>query len=385
MKTLCIWVLFLPFTALALDSPVVDIAVNLNGDSTQVILAWTEVAGAEQYCVYSLGPDPFGPAVLIECITQSPFLINSGQQCFFTVRAVAGSDFTTIPAGSFEMGQTGVAEPVHEVTLTHAFYLGTSEVTNSQYLEAVQWAYDLGQVTADATTVTAWDFELLDLDDDDCELTFAEGEFGLRESPSLSAQTAYPAGYDPGGHPVKEVSWYGAACYCDWRSQMEGLPAFYQGDWEQNAGHNPYTAAGYRLPTEAEWEYAARFEDGRNYPWGEAPPACDLANFRDQVSPPVGYCIGWTTATGSCPGGSSELGLVDLAGNLWEWCGDWYGDYPPGVQDDPLGAPGGTGRILRGGSWGYIDFYLAAAYRGAINPDSADNDGGFRCCRTILP
>ncbi len=133
-------------------------------------------------------------------------------------------EMTLIPAGTFTMGQNGTnGVPEHQVTLTRDFYMGTFEVTNGEYREALQWAHDAGYVTASSSTVQAHGFELLDLDDENCELTFNDGLFGLRESPSDYAQNAYPSGYDPVDHPIKEVCWYGAASYCDWRSITGGL------------------------------------------------------------------------------------------------------------------------------------------------------------------
>jgi formylglycine-generating enzyme required for sulfatase activity len=182
----------------------------------------------------------------------------------------------TVPAGVFIMGD-GVAlcgEDEHEVILTRDFYLGQHEVTNQEYLEAVQWAYDHGYVTA----TTSWvqdnldgsNEELLDLDISYSEIQFdGAGTFYLRESPSSYAQNAYPDGYDPSDHPVKVVSWYGSVRYCDWLSLQAGLPRAYadSGDWSCNGG-DPYGAEGYRLPTDAESEYAAQWDDERIYPWG---------------------------------------------------------------------------------------------------------------------
>jgi formylglycine-generating enzyme required for sulfatase activity len=374
---------------LALDAPQLQLYCEPVGDSVNVILSWQEVAGADRYALYSLGDNPYAVGELQEVVEHSPWFFTTGDQQFFYLIALdsltAPPGFILIPAGSFTMGQSGVATPEHQVTLTNAFYLGQHEVDNQQYLEAVQWAYDQGYIAASSSSVEAYGYELLDLDDDDCELIFDNGLFELRESPGPEAQQAYPDGYDPAHHPVKEVSWYGAACYCDWRSEMDGLVPFYLGNWEQTAGHNPYTAGGYRLPTEAEWEYAARYPDDRTYCWGGASPTCNLANFYAQTVPPYEQCIGWTAPVGSCPDGASTLGAFDIAGNLWEWCGDWSGDYSSQPQVDPLGPASSYGRILRGGSWSFNGGYLPAAYRGVIDPDSADDDGGFRLCRTVSP
>jgi formylglycine-generating enzyme required for sulfatase activity len=299
-------------------------------------------------------------------------------------------DMTLIPAGQFMMGQAGVATPEHLVTLTNDFLLGRTEVTNQQYLEALQWAYDHPAqtgVSATASTVTAYGVELLDLDATNyCEIAFNTGtqQFYLvartYNGGTWGPGFAYPGGsYDPGLHPVKEVSWYGAACYCDWRSLMEGLPAYYNGQWSQTPSpNNPYTAAGYRLPTEAEWEFAAQWDDEREYPWGPAAPNCSLANYQ-----PSGYCVGWTTPVGSYPAGASARGLLDMAGNLREWCNDWYASYSAGSVSDPPGPSGGSLRVLRGGSWRNSAAYLRCAYRSNYPPSAAHYHFGFRLCRTL--
>ncbi|MBZ0305608.1 MAG: formylglycine-generating enzyme family protein, partial [Anaerolineae bacterium] len=254
-----------------------------------------------------------------------------------------GDSMIFVPAGSFTMGQVGAAdaEPEHTVTITRDYCLGNYEVTNQEYLDAVQWAYDNGRVTANSAAVQAYGFELLDLDFSACEITFAAGVFSLERTPS-AGNWGYPdAGtYDPANHPVKEVSWYGAACYCDWRSEMEGFHPFYNGNWDQSAGHNPYEAEGYRLPTEAEWEYAARLSAGSTYPWGEQDPTCGLANYFFIDGGIFEFCVGWTSPVGSTPAGVSALGFMDLAGNVMEYTGDWWGSYSGNSQTDPLGPSG---------------------------------------------
>lgn len=292
--------------------------------------------------------------------------------------------FTFIPAGIFMMGSmngNGNEQPVHQVTITHNFYLGTYEVTNQKYLEAVQWAYDNGYVIATNNTVQAFEEELLDLDDEDCEISFSNGvfslEMGTHDLGSYGPGHAYPSGYDPADHPVKEVSWFGAVCYCDWLSMMEGLEPFYNGDWSAETDHNPYEAEGYTLPTEAEWEYAASYNDAGAYPWGdESPTECVHANFS--------YCLGWTAQVGSYPMGNNQLGLQNMSGNVCEWVGDWsnwdYYDYSPGV--DPLGPVDGYERILRGGDWSGTVFHMRCASRYWGYPYHTYYHIGFRVCRS---
>jgi formylglycine-generating enzyme required for sulfatase activity len=294
-----------------------------------------------------------------------------------------------VPAGVFTMGDGAAlcAEDQREVTLTRDFYLGQHEVTNQEYMEAVQWAYDSGYVTA--TTASVQDKldgtteELLDLDSENCEIQFdGAGTFYLRESPSIYAQDAYPGGYDPANHPVKEVTWYGAARYCDWLSLLVGLARAYQhtGNWACNGG-DPYGAEGYRLPTDAEWEYAAQWDDERIYPWGNQVPECGRANFYNND-----FCVGWTVPVGSYPDAPASLGFSDMAGNVAEWCDDWHTcDLGTSPATDPTGPGGGTSRVLRGGAWFSLGDYLRCADRDDIDPSHGDGNFGFRPSRTFSP
>ncbi|MFC1572964.1 formylglycine-generating enzyme family protein [Candidatus Eisenbacteria bacterium] len=309
---------------------------------------------------------------------------------FYAVDTLIAPPMVLVPAGVFIMGDgvawCGVDE--HEVTLTRDFYLGQHEVTNQEYMEALQWAHDQGYVTATTTSVQddldGSTEELLDLDSEWCEIQFdGAGSFYLRESPSSHAQEAYPDGYDPSDHPVKEVSWYGAVRYCDWLSLQEGLPRAYEhsGDWACNGG-DPYGAGGYRLPTDAEWEYAAQYDDERIYPWGNEVPDCSRANCWDFHGSGEA-CVGWTSPVGSYPDAPEALHLSDMAGNVYEMSNDWWvcdlGTIP---EIDPTGPDVGSYRMFRGGGWA-DDFCMQCAARGCIGgPGASSVDFGFRIAQT---
>ncbi len=145
-------------------------------------------------------------------------------------------------------------------------------------------------------------------------------------------------------HPVIHVSWYDAVAYCNWRSDQEGLQEVYHingtnvsADWSAN---------GYRLPTEAEWEYAARSRQNRDK-WAGTSSESQLSSYANISGESDGYKC--TAPVGSFR--SNGLGLHDMTGNVWEWCWDWKGDYPSGSERDPKGPSSGTSRVLRGGSW----------------------------------
>ncbi|MBN1440818.1 MAG: SUMF1/EgtB/PvdO family nonheme iron enzyme [Anaerolineales bacterium] len=169
------------------------------------------------------------------------------------------------------------------------------------------------------------------------------------ESESCAAPKDSAAFDDPGlqDHPVVFVDRQMAEEYCAW--------------------------AGRRLPTEAEWEKAARGTDGRLYPWGNAAPDRGLLNF--------GRYIGGTIRVGSYPSGASPYGALDMAGNVYEWVADWFGEdyYRTGPKENPPGPDSGTLRLVRGGSWLCSEECVNSVFRHPNDPANAGDNLGFHC------
>jgi formylglycine-generating enzyme required for sulfatase activity len=252
-------------------------------------------------------------------------------------------EMVTVPAGEFQMGCDDSnpnencysdEQPLHTVYLD-AYAIDKYEVTNAQYAEFLnaEGNQEEGGYT--------W----LDADDLDVRIHESGGVWQA------------DAGYED--HPVIEVTWYGARAYCQWQ--------------------------GKRLPTEAEWEKAARgSSDTRMYPWGNEDPDCSRLNYHDSTE---GSCVGDTTPVGSYPSGASPYGALDMAGNVWEWVNDWYDSdyYDTSPYSNPSGPDSGDYRVLRGGGWYYLWLYVRVAARyGGYYPYLSGNYLGFRCVGVAL-
>ncbi len=245
----------------------------------------------------------------------------------------------TLPAGTFAMGSpAGIGDnhehPQHQVTLS-AFQLDKTEVTVAQYT-AFYGQLSAGQKCNGQNS----------------------GSFSCGQ-PDTSTPANPTCNWTVAGkeqHPINCVDWYQASAYCAWAH------------------------TGGRLPTEAEREYAAK-SGGQNqtYPWGNAAPTCSLAIFS-------GCTSASTAATCSAPAGNSSQGACDLAGNVEEWCADWFGDYSAAAQTDPIVATQsawGDVRVVRDSAWYYVSTGLYAAHRGSGDPASRNWAVGFRCAKTL--
>jgi formylglycine-generating enzyme required for sulfatase activity len=186
----------------------------------------------------------------------------------------------------------------------------------------------------------------------------------LAQKPSGCRGTQHgskPSKFKGPQNPVEQVSWTDAVEFC---RKLSALPA------EKRAGYV------YRLPTEAEWECACRAGTSTAYSFGDSESELGDYAWYEKNSGGTTHPVG-----GKKPNG---WGLYDMYGNVWEWCQDWYGDYPSGSTTDPTGAASGSDRVTRGGSWYGISDRCHSAYRGRDAPDFRHGHLGFRVLRSSI-
>ena len=300
--------------------------------------------------------------------------------------------FVFVEGGSYMMGSNdgySNEKPVHNVTLS-PFCLAKHELTVAEFRAFVNAT---GYQTTAELEGSAYGIK--------------DGNWGWQngfnwKNPGFSQSDQ---------HPVTCISWYDAISYCNWRSQNEGLSPAYNIDKSRKDANNGNSsdnykwtvslvpgAKGYRLPSEAEWEYAARSR-GMNYKyaWGndEKPyiRGSKAANVADESSKKQinwadyfsGYDDGYvyTAPVGSFA--ANDLGAFDMGGNVWEWCWDWYdsGYYAKSQSSDPIGAGSGSSRLVRGGCWDNGPESLRVCDRNGFNPNYRNSYVGVRLVRAI--
>ncbi len=267
-----------------------------------------------------------------------------------------------IPAGSFSMGDSkGEGDtderPVHSVSVD-GFYMDRTEVTKAQWDAVYSWAVTNG---------------------------YSFNNAGSGKAPN---------------HPVQTVNWYDVVKWCNARSEMEGRTPCYTVSGSpykigQSAPVCNFEANGYRLPTEAEWEKAARGGlHGKRFPWGDT-ITHNQANYNSSssysydISPTRGYHPDYDEGSPyTSPVGrfsANGYGLYDMAGNVWEWCWDWYGSsyYASSPSSNPKGSSSGAYRVLRGGGWSNNAGYCRSADRCRDDPADRNDSLGFRVCLSV--
>ncbi len=254
------------------------------------------------------------------------------------LRTLDGMVMVHVPAGEFEMGSDD--EEVERAAQTCGEYRDgcpPNWFTDEQPAHTVE----LDAFWIDQTEISNEQYRI-------CV------EAGRCDAPACWNQDNFNAP----AHPVVCVTWEQAQNYCEWASA--------------------------RLPTEAEWEYAARGPEGRRYPWGDEFDGtllnyCDVNCERRWADASFDDGYTYTAPVGNYPAGASWCGALDMAGNVWEWTEDLHGDYPTGPQVNPVGSSFGANYVIRGGAWRYDRSRVRGAERSYDSPGFLSDYHGFRC------
>jgi len=293
-------------------------------------------------------------------------------------------DMVYIPDGRFEMGDHFSEDhdnelPLHDVLLD-AFCMSKYHITNQKYCDFLNSALGQGLITVTSNVVyksgSGTNYPYCDTYQSltVSQINWNGSVFSVRTKGSRSMAN----------DPMVQVSWYGSVAYCNWRSQQEGYQQLYD-PWDPNSPCD-FSKHGYRLATEAEWEYAARGGlSGKRFPWGDTITHSQAnyyssSSYSYDISPTRGYhpdyndVMPYTSPVGSFT--ANGYGLYDMAGNVWDWCNDWYSStyYSSSPPNNPTGPTSGTRRVHRGGCWSY---FCRVADRGCI-PHNKNCHIGFR-------
>lgn len=285
-------------------------------------------------------------------------------------KAAVPDDMVFIKGGTFQMGSNDSdadddEKNVHSVTLNN-YYLGAREVSRGEFSDFVNAT---GYRTTAEKKGTAFGLK-------DGEWDYHKGldwrDMGFSQNDN---------------HPVIGVSWYDAVSYCNWRSERENLQPVYTVNGEEISAN--FNADGYRLPTEAEWEYAARSR-GKSYKYAWGNSSTPHGNILDEKVKEkynsdkiwAGYNDGYIYTAPVTSFEQGDLGLFSMTGNVWEWCWDWYSDnYSTSSLTNPKGASSGSYRVIRGGSWSNRPSYLRCSDRNNRAPGYRNLNLGFRLSR----
>ena len=272
-----------------------------------------------------------------------------------------------IIAGSFNMGDTldqgdEDEKPVHEVTITYDYYIGKFEITNREYCAFLNNAGVSSNGSKDGK-------ELIDMDDENCQIGHNGTKFYVKNNLD--------------NYPIIEVTWWGAIYFCNWFSNIEGLTASYNLDTGELIDYP--ANKGIRLPTEAEWEYAARgAANNPDYLYAGSDNIDEVAWYwinSENPDNPIYFGKGSHEVGLKNP---NALGTYDMSGNVYEWCTDWYGEdyYASSTLQNPTGPSIGSNRITRGGTWygNYNNNRLGNRFNKP--PTYSGWDFGFRICRS---